>query len=62
MSIDHERPITMPDLVRIWAKAGVISRAPRTASRLTWADAIGLAIFLSGIAFCAGFMLGHLSH
>lgn len=54
--IHPERHHTTADLVRLWAKSGVITRASR--QPLNRADLIGLISIIAALAFSLGYYLG----
>lgn len=51
-----EQRHTTADLVRLWAKSGVIHQAPRPS--ITRGDLIGLIALIASLAFCIGYYAG----
>lgn len=51
-----EREHTTAELVRLWAKSGVITKAPR--QPINRADMIGIISIIAALAFSLGYYLG----
>jgi hypothetical protein len=49
--------ISNTELVKLWARSGVIIKTPAQPARLSRIDLLGLMSFVAALAFCLGYYL-----